>query len=91
MHCNDSDAFHAGGWPIHEATSSGAAARDAASNGRRRRTFGLLAADARQISFGLFADKQLEQCWSRKISRATWLPAQAGPGSDDSPAAQQPA
>lgn len=74
IHRNESDAFFTGGLPLHEATSSGAAVRDAVAFGKRRRNFGLLDIDANHVTISLFADNKLEKKWSRKLDKASWLP-----------------
>lgn len=75
IHRNESDAFFTGGWPLHEATSSGAAVKDAVSLGKTRRNFGLLEITLDQVSVSLYADNKLEDKWSRRIQRQSWLPA----------------
>ena len=74
IHRNESDAFHTGGWPLHEATSSGAAVRDAVQFGRRRRNYGLLDIAADTVTVRLYANDQEETRWTRQLSRATWQP-----------------
>ncbi len=74
IHRNDSDAFFTGGYPLHEATSSGAAVKDAVIVGKLRRNFGLLEVDDQQVTVSLFADNKLEAKHLRKLSRGTWLP-----------------
>jgi alkaline phosphatase D len=75
IHRNETDAFFTGGFPLHEATSSGAAVRDAVVVGKRRRNYGLLDIDALEVSITLFADNRPETLWNRTLSRTTWLPA----------------
>lgn len=74
IHRNDCDAFHTGGWPLHEATASGAAVRDAVVVGARRRNYGLLDISADRVSFRLFADNKEETRLARTLARSTWLP-----------------
>jgi alkaline phosphatase D len=74
IHRNETDAFFTGGFPLHEATSSGAAVRDAVVIGKRRRNYGLLDIDGSDVGITLFADDKPETHWSRRLSRATWLP-----------------
>jgi alkaline phosphatase D len=74
IHRNESDAFFTTGWPLHEATSSGAAVRDAVVLGERRRNYGMLEIDANSAAFKLYTDNAASQKWSRTISRTSWLP-----------------
>jgi alkaline phosphatase D len=74
IHRNESDAFFTGGFPLHEATSSGAAVKDAVVVGKRQRNYGLLDIDNDRIAISLFANNQLETKWSRVLSRSAWLP-----------------
>ncbi|MFO1217966.1 MAG: hypothetical protein U1E89_06215 [Burkholderiaceae bacterium] len=72
IHRNRLDAFYTGGFPMHEATSSGAAVRDAVVVGAQRRNFGLLDIDALQLTIRLYRSNQLEM--QRTLDRHTWLP-----------------
>jgi len=72
IHRNELDAFFTGGWPLHEATTSGAAVRDAVVVGAARKNYGLLDIDANTVSIELFKNKQPEQ--QRVLDRQTWLP-----------------
>jgi alkaline phosphatase D len=72
IHRNELDAFYTGGWPLHEATSSGAAVRDAVVVGQELRNYGLLDIDANQVTIRLFSDDVLQQ--QRVLDRHTWLP-----------------
>jgi alkaline phosphatase D len=74
IHRNELDAFYTvnQGFPLHEATSSGAAVRDAVVVGTPRRNYGLLDIDAQSVTIRLFAGNQLEQ--QRVLDRQTWLP-----------------
>jgi alkaline phosphatase D len=74
IHRNESDAFFTTGWPLHEATSSGAAVRDAVVLGARRRNYGILEIDENQVAFKLFTDDVVSRKWSRTIARSNWLP-----------------
>lgn len=74
IHRNETDAFYTGGWPLHEATASGAAVRDAVILGQRRRNYGLLDVSPTWVEVSLFDDDRLEPRWSRRYDRATWLP-----------------
>jgi alkaline phosphatase D len=74
IHRNALDAFTNGPnlFPLHEATSSGAAVRDAVVVGATRRNYGLVDIDAEQLGVRLFKNNALES--SRTIQRLTWLP-----------------
>jgi alkaline phosphatase D len=74
IHRNESDAYFTGGLPLHEATSSGAAVKDAVIVGKMRRNFGVVDVGDQHVSISLFADNKLETKWSRKLDRGTWLP-----------------
>lgn len=74
IHRNESDAFFTRGFPLHEATSSGAAVKDAVVAGKTRRNFGLVDIDPLHVQFRLFAGNTEETRYSRKLARATWLP-----------------
>lgn len=74
IHRNQVDAFHTGGFPLHEATSSGAAVRDAVIVGAARRNHGLLDIDAQTVRWRLFKGNQLQAALARTIDRQTWLP-----------------
>jgi alkaline phosphatase D len=74
IHRNESDAFFTQGWPLHEATSSGAAVKDAVVVGTTRRNYGLLDINAEKVSVTLYAQNRLEKKWSRTIDRRSWLP-----------------
>lgn len=74
IHRNETDAFHSGGWPLHEATASGAAVKDAVIVGQRRRNFGVLTVDPGHIDVALYANNLIEQKWRRRLSKRTWLP-----------------
>lgn len=75
IHRNESDAFYTDGWPLHEATSSGAAVKDAVVVGRTQRNYGLVDISPGNVSVSLFAHNHLEPRWSRSIDRHRWLPA----------------
>ena len=72
IHRNDLDAFYTGGFPLHEATSSGAAVRDAVVVGAALQNYGLLDIDAAQVRIRLFKRDRLEL--QRVLDRHTWLP-----------------
>ena len=72
IHRNGLDAFYTGGWPLHEATSSGAAVRDAVIVGASRQNYGLLDIDPQSVTIRLFKKNQLEE--QRVLDRQTWLP-----------------
>jgi alkaline phosphatase D len=74
VHHNDVDAFYTGGLPLHEATSSGAAVRDAVVVGKEQRNYGLLDITAEALEIRLFKANVQEPLLYRKLSRATWLP-----------------
>ncbi len=74
IHRNQVDAFHTGGFPLHEATSSGAAVRDAVIVGAARRNHGLLDIDAQSVHWRLFKSNQSQTALERTIDRQTWLP-----------------
>lgn len=75
IHRNAIDAFSNGpGWfPLHEATSSGAAVRDAVVVGAVRRNYGLVEIDPAQVVIRLFKNNNALQA-TRTLVRATWLP-----------------
>ena len=72
IHRNELDAFYTGGWPLHEATSSGAAVKDAVVVGQARQNFGLLEVGAAEVSVQLFEKGVCKQ--TRRLARQTWLP-----------------
>lgn len=72
IHRNELDAFFTGGFPLHEATSSGAAVRDAVVVGAPCRNHGLLDIDAQAVVVQLFKNNKLED--RRVLDRQTWLP-----------------
>ena len=74
IHRNKVDAFHTGGWPLHEATSSGAAVRTAVVIGKRQHNHGLIDIDADTMEARFFAQNQETMALRRRYSRATWLP-----------------
>jgi alkaline phosphatase D len=75
IHRNQVDAFHSGGWPLHEATSSGAAVRDAVVIGQRRRNFGWIEVQPDRVGLHLFADDREQPALQRRLDRTTWRPA----------------
>jgi len=74
IHRNALDAFTNGpnAFPLHEATSSGAAIKDAVVFGTVRQNFGVVDVGPVQIDVSLFNRNHLEL--SRTIFRQTWLP-----------------
>lgn len=74
IHRNETDAFFTNGFPLHEATSSGAAVKDAVVVGKPRRNFGIVDIVDGTVSISLFANDKVESKWSRTLSRSTWLP-----------------
>jgi alkaline phosphatase D len=72
IHRNELDAFYTAGWPLHEATSSGAAVLDAVVAGTARQNFGLLDISPGEVRIDLFEQGIRRQ--QRRLSRATWLP-----------------
>jgi alkaline phosphatase D len=73
IHRNESDMTSTIGYPLHEATSSGAAIRDAVVIGQDRRNYGLLDINADTVTITLYANDQVEPQWTRVIHRASWL------------------
>ena len=72
IHRNRLDGFYTGGFPLHEATASGAAVRDAVVVGAHRENFGILDIDPMQVTISLFRRGQPED--QRVLDRHTWLP-----------------
>lgn len=72
LHRNALDAFHTGGLPLHESTSSGAAVRDAVIVGASRQNHGLLDVTAHTVTTRLYKRNVLEQ--ERVLDRSSWLP-----------------
>jgi alkaline phosphatase D len=72
IHRNELDAYYTGGWPLHEATSSGAAVKDAVVVGQARQNFGLLDVQPAEVGLQLFEKGVCRQ--TRKLARSTWLP-----------------
>jgi alkaline phosphatase D len=72
IHRNRLDAFYTGGLPLHEATSSGAAVRDAVVVGAERSNFGMLEIDAQTVTIRLFKRSHVEM--RRVLDRVSWLP-----------------
>ena len=72
LHRNALDAFHTGGLPLHESTSSGAAVRDAVIVGASRQNFGLLDVHAHTVTTRLYKRNVLEL--QRVLQRSSWLP-----------------
>jgi len=74
IHRNALDAFTNGPdlFPLHEATPSGCALKDAVVAGAACQNFGLVDIGAQQVNISLFKRNRLEQ--SRTIFRQSWLP-----------------
>jgi alkaline phosphatase D len=74
IHRNALDAFTNGPnmFPLHEATSSGAALKDAVVAGAVRQNFGIVDIGPQQVDINLYNRNKLES--SRTIFRQTWLP-----------------
>lgn len=72
VHFNNLDAFYTGGWPLHEATSSGAGIRAGVDIGQPLNHFGLLEVAASRVTIELFKDNQVEL--RRVLDRSSWLP-----------------
>lgn len=74
IHRNALDAFTNGPnrFPLHEATSSGAAVKDAVVAGALRQNFGVVDVGPQQVDIRLFSQNRLEH--SRTILRQNWLP-----------------
>lgn len=73
IHRNRFDGFYTGGFPLHEATSSGAAVRDAVEVGAERQNHGLLDIDTSTVTVRVFKRGVEED--RRDYDRTTWLPA----------------
>jgi alkaline phosphatase D len=74
IHRNQTDAFFTPGWPLHEATSSGAAVKDAVVIGSTLQNFGLLEIEPDTVTIRLFNKTGEEKAKARTLARATWLP-----------------
>ena len=74
VHHNDVDAFYTGGLPLHEATSSGAAVREAVVVGPKQENYGLLEVTQEAVEMRFFKSNVEEPAHYRKISRQSWLP-----------------
>lgn len=72
IHRNNLDAFGTAGFPLHEATSSGAAIRAAVALGPARHNHGLVDVSADHAEVRLYKKNALE--YQRRLSRASWLP-----------------
>jgi alkaline phosphatase D len=74
IHRNDIDAFSngPGAFPLHEATSSGAAVKDAVVVGAMRQNFGVLDVGPHQVDINLFKGNRRE--FTRTIFNQSWLP-----------------
>ena len=74
IHRNALDAFTNGPnqFPLHEATSSGAALKDGVVTGAVCQNFGIVDVGPQQVDINLYNRNNLE--FSRTIFRQTWLP-----------------
>jgi len=74
IHRNALDAFTNGPdrFPLHEATSSGAALKDAVVAGAVCQNFGIVDVGPQQVDISLFKRNRLQL--SRTIFRQPWLP-----------------
>ncbi len=70
IHRNALGTFLTSGLPLHEATSSGAAVRDAVVFGAALRNYGLLDIDPQTVTIQLFKQDQLEHL--RVLDRQSW-------------------
>lgn len=72
IHRNTTDVFlNANGFPLHEATSSGAAVKDAVVVGDMQKNFGILDVGPLQVDISLYGDNQ-QQGATISIDRQTW-------------------
>lgn len=74
IHRNETDAFFTAGFPLHEATSSGAAVKDAVILGKTRRNFGIVEVNDDTVGFTLYANGRPETRLTRQLLRSSWLP-----------------
>lgn len=72
IHRNELDAFHTGGFPLHEATSSGLAVKDAVVVGQRQHNHGVLTVGPGRVDIQLFRKGKVEM--ARSLDRQSWLP-----------------
>jgi len=72
IHRNELDGFGTSGFPLHEATSSGVAVKDAVVVGSRKHNFGWLDIGDTQVDIRLFKAGKVEL--QRTLDRASWLP-----------------
>jgi alkaline phosphatase D len=73
IHRNAFDSFQTGGrFMLHEATSSGAAIKDAVVFGQKRQNFGLLEIDDTNVTVELYKDNAVES--RHVIERGGWKP-----------------
>lgn len=72
IHRNETGYHPTTGRPLHEATSSGAAIRDAVVLGHARSNFGLLDIDAQKLTVTLFSNNAVDPQPPFVIDRATW-------------------
>jgi alkaline phosphatase D len=74
LHRNETDAFFTAGFPLHEATSSGAAVKDAVILGKTRRNFGIVEVNDDRVGFTLYAHGKEDRRLTRQLLRSNWLP-----------------
>lgn len=76
IHRNGTDAFVPlpGTLPLYEATSSGAAVKDAVVLGSARQNYGLLDIEPDTLTISFFAKGREETALRRRLLRVTWLP-----------------
>jgi alkaline phosphatase D len=73
IHRNDTDILQStGGYPIHEATSSGAAVRSAVVIGKKQENFGLLEIDGPTLSVRLFHKGNEQMELARRYDISSW-------------------
>jgi alkaline phosphatase D len=73
IHHNRLGRVETGGFPLHEATSSGAAVRTLVVAGAEQQNFGLLDIDANTVTIRLF-HRGVDEVEPRVIDRDTWQP-----------------
>jgi alkaline phosphatase D len=72
IHRNEVDMFLTDGFPLHEATSSGAAVRDGVVVGKKQENFGVLDVDENAVRLYLVHNGKLQNSLSRTYDRVTW-------------------
>ncbi len=74
IHHNNVDVFETGGYPLHEATSSGAAVNDAVVLGKLEHNYGVLDVSATELALRFFEQGNVEnQPLARVYRRDSWL------------------